>query len=113
MASKGSAPAPSAQTLLQHAEFLRRLARSLVGDASAADDVVQETMLRALERPPAHRENLRGWLGLVARNFALVRRRTEIRRDRRERMAAQTEARPSAREIAEPEPTRSGRRDTA
>ncbi|KAB2888015.1 MAG: hypothetical protein F9K40_20850, partial [Kofleriaceae bacterium] len=38
---------PSAEELLAHADWLRRLARALVGDA-AADDVVQETYEVAL-----------------------------------------------------------------
>ncbi len=56
-------------TLLQHADFVRDLARSLIADEQQAEDAVQEAYLAALERPPAKREALRSWLGSVASNF--------------------------------------------
>ena len=41
------------------------------GSAADADDVVQDTFMRALERPPgAHDEPLRPWLVKVALNLA-------------------------------------------
>jgi len=52
----------AAEDLLKHAAFVRAMARSLLLDPHAADDVVQETWLTALEAPPRHAENLRGWL---------------------------------------------------
>ncbi len=79
---------PTARALLEHTEFLRALARSLVRDAATADDVVQDTMVRALERPPRHRDNLRGWLGRVVRNLSLGGHRTAHRRRAREHAAA-------------------------
>jgi len=86
---------PSADVLLEHREFLRRLARGILHDADAADDVAQDAIVAALgERP----RNLRGWLGKVARHLALSRRRAEARRDLRERAAARPEALPSAAE---------------
>jgi len=51
--------------LLEHASFLRRLARDLVQDPSRVDDAVQDVWLRALQRPPRHGSNLRGWLRVV------------------------------------------------
>ena len=56
--------------LLEHADFLRALARGLLGDAARADDVVQDAYLAALERPPVTldaRGALRSWLGKVVR----------------------------------------------
>lgn len=67
-----------------HAAALRALARSLALDEHAADDVVQDTWLRAFTvRPPA-REGLGGWLRRVAEGFALRRKRSEGRRAARE-----------------------------
>ncbi len=59
-----------AHELLAHAGWIRALARRLVGDGPAADDLVQETWLAALKRPPANDRPLRPWLARVARNFA-------------------------------------------
>ncbi len=72
----------SAHSLLEHARFLHELARALVRDSGATDDVVQDTYAAALDHPGAARS--RGWLGTVARNFALRRLRSEKRRRRRE-----------------------------
>ncbi len=67
---------------MAHGEWLRRLARALVGDA-AADDVVQETYEVAL-REPRHDGPLRPWLAGVARNLARMRLRSGSRRAQRE-----------------------------
>lgn len=74
---------PSAEELLAHADWLRRLARALVGDA-AADDVVQETYEVALTTPPKKEGALRPWLGGVARNLARMSKRAGARRAARE-----------------------------
>src|SRR3954465_9100607 len=68
-----------------HAASLRALARSLALDEHAADDVVQETWLRALSSPPVRHEGIGGWLRRVAEGFALKRHRSESRRVDRER----------------------------
>lgn len=72
--------------LFEHAAFVRRLARSLLLDAQAAEDAAQETWRAALERPP--RANVRAWLGRVTRNLALRHRRSEGRRAEREERRA-------------------------
>jgi len=92
---------PQPESLLQHAEFLRSLARSLLRDEAAADDLVQETFRTAIERPPASDHNLRGWLGAVARNLARMSWRGEARRRVREQGVAQPGAVPSPAEVAE------------
>jgi len=79
--------------LLQHEDFLRRLARALVGGAEA-DDLVQEVWQRALAHPPAEGAPPRAWLARVARNLASNRRRGEARRREREERAAAPEAQP-------------------
>ncbi|MHC4817509.1 MAG: sigma-70 family RNA polymerase sigma factor, partial [Planctomycetota bacterium] len=77
------------QRLLQHGDFVRRLAHGLVGDPHRADDVVQDAYLAALERPPPRATNLRGWLARVVSNRVARTRRTEARlRARHQRRGA-------------------------
>ena len=76
------------EELLQHAGWVRNLARTLVLDSGAADDLVQETWLAALRRPPGDRSNLRGWLGRVVTNAARQRGRREAPRRTVETSAA-------------------------
>lgn len=87
--------------LLAHADWVRSLARALVRDPGAADDVEQEVWIRALESPPRHGENVRGWLRQVARNVARQRGRGEARRASREEAVARPEAVDSTSEVAE------------
>ena len=68
------------EELYEHAGWVRALARSLVADSGVAEDLVQETWLAALRRPPADRRNLRGWLGRVVTNAARQRHRREASR---------------------------------
>jgi len=60
-----------------HERFLWGLCYRLTGSAADADDLVQETFVRAMERPPARTEGLRPWLVRVAMNLGrdLLRRR--------------------------------------
>ncbi|MCR9247414.1 MAG: sigma-70 family RNA polymerase sigma factor [bacterium] len=69
--------------------WLARLARALLGEANAADDLVQETAVAALrsELPPVQR---RAWLAAVARRLAARHVRGEARRARRERNRERT-----------------------
>jgi len=85
--------------LLAQAGWLRRFARALVGDATAADDLAQETMLSALRRPTQGAG--RAWLAAVARNLAVDRFRGSSRRERREK-AAYADA-PVTGQVASPE----------
>ena len=75
--------APTAEELLEHTEWLTRLARALVGDA-AAGDVVQATYEAAIAKPGNRQGALRPWLGGVARNVARMTARGRARRERRE-----------------------------
>ena len=70
----------SMEELLEHEGWVQGLARSLVHDPAAAEDLVQETWLAALRRPPMNDRPLRPWLGRVVRNFASERRRRDSRR---------------------------------
>ncbi|MCY3004021.1 MAG: RNA polymerase sigma factor, partial [Planctomycetota bacterium] len=86
------APRPDPAALLAEAGFLRRLASELVALPHDADDLVQETFVRALEHAPQSSTSLRGWLSVVARNLAFNSSRGERRRDEHERRAARPEA---------------------
>jgi len=78
---------PDARLLVEHREFIRRLAMSLLRDPHAAEDVAQDVLVRALEHPPRP-GNLTAWLGRVARNVSISRLRSEQRRAKRERTVA-------------------------
>jgi RNA polymerase sigma factor (sigma-70 family) len=93
---------PRMEQLLAHAGWIRSLARSLVKDASVADDLVQETWLAALRQPPLADRPLRPWLAQVLRNFARMRLRGESNRAEREESSARdARALPSPAELVE------------
>jgi RNA polymerase sigma-70 factor (ECF subfamily) len=96
-----SGPPPALAELLAHAGWARALARQLVGDAARAEELVQDTLGTALDKPPRRAGNLRGWLARVLTNAARQRQRAEDRRVRREAGHARPEALPSAAELAQ------------
>jgi len=64
----------------EHRRFLWRLSYRLTGNAADADDILQETFVRAIAKPPADRErDWRPWLVRVAVNLG----RDTLRRRRR------------------------------
>jgi len=65
--------------LCQHATALRSIARDLLRDPHAAADVMQETLHRAMSRPPRHEGPIGGWLYRTLVNFAHQWRRSERR----------------------------------
>src|SRR5262245_21495357 len=67
------------EALLANAGWLHALAASLVRDPATADDLVQDTWLVALQHPPRNEGSTQAWLARVLRNFALKRRRAELR----------------------------------
>jgi len=77
---------PALEQLLRHRDFVARVARRLVG-LDDAEDIIQETWLAALRRPPRPGTSPRPWLARVAHNAARMFRRKESRRLRRERVA--------------------------
>ncbi len=91
----------SQELLLEHAVWLRRLARELVRDPGTADDLVQDTWLAALRARPDLGRPLRPWLARVMRNGATQRLRAAAGRSARESRVARPEAVPSARELVE------------
>lgn len=70
--------------LLAETRWIRGLARSLVADPHAADDLAQDACVVALDRPPQCAGNVRAWLGVVMRNLLLQQSRAAARRRRRE-----------------------------
>jgi len=85
-----------AQSLLEHSQWMRRLARRLVQGDERADELAQDTWLRLLQRPPRAEGPLRGWIATVMRNLVKSQGRGTGRRLERERTAAQPEAQPSS-----------------
>jgi RNA polymerase sigma-70 factor (ECF subfamily) len=79
-------PLTAREGLLEHQAFLRRLARSLVADPHAAEDLAQDAAVIALERPPQGSGSLRGWLARVMRNRAIDTARSESSRQVREQL---------------------------
>ncbi|HUK34655.1 MAG TPA: sigma-70 family RNA polymerase sigma factor [Vicinamibacterales bacterium] len=69
---------PIDQLFDEHRRFLWSLSYRMTGSAADADDVVQETFVRVMERPPRRMEEpLRPWLVQVALNLSrdILRRR--------------------------------------
>ncbi len=94
-------PFPDPESLLQHREFLRALAQQLLHDEHLAEDVVQESFVAALTRPPRDEGALRSWLAQVVTRGAANHRRSAVRRAARERESAADELQPSAVEVSE------------
>jgi RNA polymerase sigma-70 factor (ECF subfamily) len=72
------------ELVLQHIPRLRRYARALLGDSDRAEDLVQETLARALGRLHFWRRgsDMRAWLFTIMHNqFANDCRRARIRPD--------------------------------
>jgi RNA polymerase sigma-70 factor (ECF subfamily) len=84
--------------LLRQRAWLRRLAASLVVDAARADDVAQQALIVALEKPPAGGAP-RAWLATVARNLARKLGASERTRTVHERAAAKPERLPATDEV--------------
>ena len=78
--------------LLAHESWVRQLASALVLDPAGADEVVQETWRRILERPPRDLREPRAWLTTVVKRVAAGLHRGEARRRAREAAAARPEA---------------------
>jgi RNA polymerase sigma factor (sigma-70 family) len=81
---------PDAKLLIEHASFVRRVARGILSDEDAVEEIVQGTFLQALRHPP-RASSLRAWLARVARNLAISRWRADRSRHDRERATARRE----------------------
>lgn len=99
--SLGARGEETLEAVLAEAGWVRALARRLVRDEGAADDVAQGALLRAVERLPSVQDGLRPWLARVTRRLARRRVRTDLRRADRE--ARRAEADGGATSVAPPE----------
>ena len=88
---------PELESLSETSDWIRRLARRLILDQHAADDVAQDAMLIALKRP----KSPRAWLAGVVRKLARQKLRGDRRRLNRERTASKPEALPSTLALVE------------
>lgn len=78
--SRRAGAAAISGALVEHERFLWGVCYRMTGSAADADDLVQETFLRAMERPPPRTEEpLRPWLVRVAVNLG----RDALRRRKR------------------------------
>lgn len=87
--------------LLAQVDWVRALARHLVTDVHAADDLAQDALAAALVRPPPGDRPLRAWLAGVLRNRLRHERRSAGRRDGRERVVARSEGEAGGDELLE------------
>ena len=101
--ARGNDEQLTGELLLSHAGFVRSLARRMLADEDEVDDVVQETMVRALQSGPRKREALPAWLRVVTRNLVFKRLRTRARVAEREERAAREERLPSTADLFERE----------
>src|SRR5262245_28570462 len=85
-----SLPAADVDALLAEVDGIRRLAGVLVrpGDDVDADDLAQEAVVVALERPRKEGYGMRSWLAGIVRRLARGRRRADARRSAREAAVA-------------------------
>ncbi len=86
------------EQLMAEMAWVRRLARALVRDPAAAEDVAQDAWIVAAEHAPP--EQLRPWLARVVKNVARTRWRGAVRREAREQ-AVETGAVPTPAELVE------------
>jgi RNA polymerase sigma factor (sigma-70 family) len=91
---------PLVVALSAQARWTRGLARVLVADADAAEDLVQDTWVTAVRHRPDPGGSLRPWLATVMRNLARTGHRMAQRADRRHRAADQLRPAPDSPEEA-------------
>jgi RNA polymerase sigma-70 factor (ECF subfamily) len=89
-----SNPDRDLDALLARAPRVRALARGLCSDAAAQEDLTQEALLVALQRPGGEAAPL-AWFRRVIERLSVDRARSEGARRRREQRAARAEAQPS------------------
>ena len=92
---------PPVHALVAHTTFVRSVARAILRDADLADDVVQDTMVAAIEGGHRRRGAMRSWLGGIARKRAIDTIRSRQAARRREARAARSERAPSLEGLAD------------
>ena len=90
LAAASEQPGPAELEHLFHQQWSRLCAAlyRYTGDPDEAEDLALEAFLQLWQRPPAHTENLAGWLYRVATRLGLNHLRSAARRDRYELDAA-------------------------
>lgn len=76
------------EQLLLEARWVRSLALHLARDSDGADELIQDTWMRALDQPPRKGGAPQAWLAQVMRNLIRGKARSESRRKRREDLVA-------------------------
>ncbi len=94
------APMPSPDQLLSHTNFVRAMARGVLGGDDLVEDAVQETWLAVLHGGRARPGKLRSWLGSVGRRRALDLHRRESTRKRYEHAAPESARETDTSELA-------------
>jgi RNA polymerase sigma-70 factor (ECF subfamily) len=82
----------TAEELLAHSAWMRKLALRLVSDSSSADDLVQQTIARLIGKVRRENGSLQPWLKEAMKNLAHSAWRSDSRRAARERFVARSEA---------------------
>ncbi len=80
------------ETLLEYEPFVRSILRGMVSDENQVHDLVQETWVRAMRRPPTESGAIKGWLARVAKNLVHDSRRRSATRTHRENAVSRPEA---------------------
>jgi RNA polymerase sigma factor (sigma-70 family) len=94
MDEPSAAPAPSVvdQLVASHREFLRFVERR-VGNRAIAEEIVQEALVRSLDRADEIRDSVVGWFYRVLRNAVVdYQRRQSVANRRLQEFAAELEA---------------------
>ncbi|MBK8097202.1 MAG: sigma-70 family RNA polymerase sigma factor [Planctomycetes bacterium] len=105
--SDSTAPTEGPEHLLLHGDFVRRLARQLLRDSNAAEDIVQQTWLATMRRPPGEPTAPRSWLATIVRRLVQRYRRGEQRELARRQAVARPEGTVPTDVIVEREAARS------
>ncbi len=74
------------EKLRPHLSYLRSFARYITGDRTESEDLVQKTLIRAMDRFDQYEEgtNLRAWLSQMMKNLWIDEYRSRNRRSERE-----------------------------
>ncbi|MFH0943711.1 MAG: sigma-70 family RNA polymerase sigma factor, partial [Planctomycetota bacterium] len=92
---------PQVEDLLRQSGWIEKIAVGLVQDRDIAADVVQEARIAMLRGQADDVRSPRSWLIGLVRNLSHQWKRHEVRRERRERISAQSDELPSTAELAE------------
>src|SRR5438477_5214312 len=98
MSTRGT---PNTEALLANADWVRALARRLVSDPDAADDIVQDAWTSALQHPPRGEQSLPAFLRSIVANLARSKFRKDRHRQLREHRAAREEMLASTADVIE------------